>query len=169
MDNEIKTNDFDLLLKRVYQEALAAGLPASNNINKRVAVNTRAKKRFGMCTLTNGRYTIEISSKLLTAPEMACRQTLAHELIHTCPGCGNHGSLFKKYAGIMNRRYGYNIRRTNSNEEMGLSADTEPFSFRYILECQSCGAQIKRIRYSSLVSHPSRYTCVCGGKLKRIK
>ena len=169
MENNTKTNDFDSLLRTVYKEAADAGLPVSKKISNKVVVNTRAKKRFGMCTLKDGIYTIELSSRLLTAPEISCRQTLAHELIHTCPGCGNHGPLFKKFAVIMNQKYGYNIRRTNSNEEMGLSAESETASFRYILECRSCGAQIKRMKYSSVVSHPSRYTCKCGGKLKRIK
>ena len=83
MDNHSKTNNFDLLLSAVYKEAILAGIPVSDNIEKKVAVNTRAKKRFGMCTLKDGVYTIELSSRLLTAPEICCRQTLAHELIHT--------------------------------------------------------------------------------------
>lgn len=166
--NDLKTNDFDALLKTVLSEAISAGLPVSKNIDAKVIVNTRAKKRFGMCINKNGRFTIELSSRLLNAPERSCRQTLAHELIHTCPGCDNHGALFKKYADVMNRRYGYDIRRTNSNEEMGLSPVSSDASFRYMLECQKCGARIKRMKYTSVIASPSRYTCICGGKLKRI-
>ncbi len=165
---EHKQNNFDSLLKTVLSEAAAAGLPVSDKIDMKVSVNSRAKKRFGMCILKNGRYTIELSSRLLDAPELSCRQTIAHELIHTCPGCDNHGTLFKKYAAVMNRKYGYNIRRTNSNEEMGLENTSNNAYYKYILECQKCGARIKRMKYSSVVADPSRYTCICGGKLKRI-
>ena len=162
-------NDFDRLFADVKRQAAAAGIPFAKNIDPHITVNTRAKSRFGSCRKTRDGFIIELSAIMLDAPEFSCRQTLAHELIHTCPGCSNHGAVFKKFAEIMNRKYGYNIRRTNTNEEMGLSTEAAADSFRYILECQSCGAKIKRMKYSAVVSHPSRYSCVCGGKLKRIK
>ena len=55
---EHKQNNFDSLLKTVLSEAAAAGLPVSDKIDMKVSVNSRAKKRFGMCILKNGRYTI---------------------------------------------------------------------------------------------------------------
>ncbi len=162
-------NDFDKLLKVVAAEAKAAGVPISSKVVPHVAVNTRAKKRFGQCILTNGIYTIELSGRLLDAPEKSCRQTIAHELIHTCRGCGNHGKSFQKYAAVMNRMYGYSIKTTNSCEEMGIAEEQSVSAAKYIIQCQSCGALIKRIRYSNAVADPSKYRCRCGGKLKRIK
>ena len=162
-------NNFDRLLLEVAAEAVRAGVPISDRIRRTVRINTRAKKRFGMCICENGFYTIELSSMLLRAPERSCRQTLAHELIHTCKGCDNHGELFRRYAEVMNRTYGYSISRTNSPEEMGIErAETEK-TVHYILQCEACGAQIKRARLTSVVAHPSRYRCACGGKLKRIR
>ena len=111
----------------------------------------------------DGRYIIELSSKLYDAPELSCRQTLAHELIHTCDGCMNHGELFKKYADKMNRKYGYNIRRTNSAEEMGVESSNE--NAKYIVVCKKCGNEIRRTRQSPLTKNPSRYRCKCGGEL----
>lgn len=164
-----KQNDFDRLLLEVAAEAVRAGVPISDRIKPEVRVNKRAKTRFGMCIRENGCYTIELSSMLLTAPERSCRQTLAHELIHTCKGCDNHGSLFRHYAAVMNSVYGYDIRRTNSREEMGIDADAPGRKVNYILQCESCGIQINRSRYTSVVAHPSRYLCRCGGRLRRIK
>lgn len=164
-----RQNDFNRLLLEVAAEAVRAGVPISDKIRKNVKVNSRAKTRFGMCIKENGFYTIELSSVLLTAPERSCRQTLAHELIHTCRGCDNHGELFRRYAAIMNKAYGYDIRRTNSREEMGLEAVSTERKVNYILECESCKALIKRSRYTSVVAHPSRYRCTCGGKLRRVK
>ncbi len=162
-------NDFDRLLLEVAAEALRAGVPISDRIRKKVKINTRAKSRFGMCIRENGVYTIELSAMLLTAPEHSCRQTLAHELIHTCEGCNNHGPLFRAYADRMNKAYGYAIRRTNTAEEMGVEKAGTEKTVHYILQCESCQAQIKRSRYSSVVAHPSRYRCVCGGRLRRIR
>ena len=164
-----KQNDFNKLLLEVAAEAVRVGVPISDRIRSSVKINTRAKTRFGMCIRENGVYTIELSAVLLTAPERSCRQTLAHELIHTCKGCDNHGRLFKQYADVMNRAYGYDIRRTNSHEEMGIDAERSGKKVNYILECCSCRAQIKRSRFTSVVAYPSRYRCICGGKLRRIK
>ena len=163
------TNDFDRLMLLVMKQAKAAKLPISANIDPHVRINTRAKKRFGQCTCRSGQYTIELSAILLNAPERSCCQTLAHELIHTCPGCGNHGDLFKKYAAIMNKRYGYSISRTNSPEEMGITAVRQEKTVNYILECQKCGQRITRMKLSPVIACPSRYRCRCGGSLIRIK
>ena len=164
-----RINDFDKLLILVKDQARAAGIPVSENIDPHVNVNTRAKTRFGQCTKKNGHYTIELSSRLLSAPERSCRQTLAHELIHTCPGCGNHGALFKKYADILNRKCGYSISRTNTAEEMGITVEKSERTVNYIIECQKCGQRITRSRYSAVIANPARYRCRCGGTLKRIK
>lgn len=162
-------NDFNTLLKTVTAEAKAINIPVSDNVQPEVLVNRRAKKRFGQCIFKNGVYTIELSERLLDAPEQSCKQTLAHELIHTCKGCGNHGKLFAEYAARMNRYYGYHIKRTNSCEEMGIIQELPEKTVRYILLCEKCGVQIKRERYSGAVADPSRYRCRCGGTLKRIK
>ena len=162
-------NDFDKLLCVVAKQARDAGVPISSKIKRHVEVNTRAKKRFGSCKYLDGIYTIELSEVLLYASEHHCRQTIAHELIHTCKGCDNHGKLFLYYADILNKRYGYDIKRTHTPEEMGLTPEQTERKVNYILQCQKCGAQIKRTRYSNVVAHPSRYLCSCGGRLKRIK
>ncbi len=161
--------DFDLMLQAVLQQAKAAGLPVSDAIDRHVLINQRAKKRYGICICRNGRFTIELSAIMLTAPEKSCLQTLAHEILHTCPGCQNHGTLFRRYADIMNQRYGYQIRCTNSYEEMGITPEPPASQPRYLLECRKCGRQFARIRYSTVIAHPSRYRCNCGGQLKRIQ
>ena len=95
-------NDFDRLLQAVLAQARALGIPVSSQIDPHVAVNRRAVTRFGCCICKDGRFTIELTARLLDAPEQACRQTLAHEILHTCPGCRNHGPRWKHYAQRMN-------------------------------------------------------------------
>ncbi len=86
-------NEFDALLARAVEQARALGIPVSARISPRVAVNRRAVTRFGCCIRRGGEYVIELSERLLEAEERACMQTLAHEVLHTCPGCRNHGPL----------------------------------------------------------------------------
>ena len=169
MDTGLHKNDFDRLFAAVKQQAAAAGIPFAKNIDPHILINTRAKSRFGLCRKTPDGFVIELSAILLDAPELSCRQTLAHELIHTCRGCGDHGAQFKKYAAVMNRLYGYDIKRVHTADEMGVSIERREKAVNYIVQCQKCGAQIKRAKYSSVIAYPSRYTCLCGGRLKRIK
>ena len=157
-------NDFDRLLARVVDQARAIGLPVSERIHPHVAVNRRAVTRFGCCIRRGGEYVIELSQRLLEAPEAACMQTLAHEVLHTCPGCRNHGERWKDYARRMNRAWGYAIARTGTCAELGV-ADARPVN--HLVVCAACGMEFPRARRSPLVDHPERYRCRCGGGLVR--
>lgn len=157
-------NDLDALLARVIQQARALRIPISSQIDPHVRVNRRAVTRFGCCIRQGDRYTIELSERLLAAEERACMQTLAHEVLHTCWGCRNHGARWKGYAAKMNAACGYQIARTGSCEELGIP---EAKPVRYIVVCQSCGQEFRRAKASPLVQHPERYRCRCGGRLER--
>ena len=157
-------NDFDKLLARAVAQARALGLPVSGRIDPHVAVNRRAVTRFGCCLRRGDGYHVELSERLLEAPERACLQTLAHEVLHTCPGCRNHGPRWREYAGRMNAAYGYAISRTGTCQELGV-ADIRPV--KHLVVCAACGMEFPRARRSPLVGHPERYRCRCGGRLVR--
>lgn len=159
-------NDFDALLVRVLAQARALGIPVSDRIAPHVGVNRRAVTRFGCCKRRGKDFQIELSERLLRAPEGACLQTLAHEALHTCPGCENHGARWKGYAGRMNTAYGYAIARTGTCQDLGVE---DARVARYQLVCTRCGAEFSRTRLSPLVRHPERYRCKCGGTLRRSK
>ncbi len=160
-------NDFDKLFGIVLAEAKAAGIPVSDNITPHIVVNTRARSFFGQCICNDGQYTIQLSALLYDVPEKKCRQTIAHELIHTCNGCYNHGAAFKKYAAIMNSTYDYNIQSANTTQEMGIIVTAA--NSKYIIQCRKCGAVFTRSRWCSFVENPTRYRCGCGGELIRVK
>lgn len=154
--------DVDLLLAQVIHQAKALGIPVSEKIHPQVTLNTRAVSRFGCCVRRGDRDFIEVSALLIEAVEEAVRETLAHEILHTCWGCRNHGVRWKTYAEKMNLAYGYHIARTSSWEGLGLKS---PRPAKYVLVCQNCGVEISRARKSSLVKYPQRYRCRCGGQL----
>lgn len=93
--------DFDAALQHVLEQVRAAGIPASAQIDPQVRVNTRAKKRYGRCIFRDGRYEIELSARLQAADSSVVHTVLAHEVLHTCPGCMNHGARWKQYAAKM--------------------------------------------------------------------
>lgn len=158
-------NDCDALLKRVLEEARALKIPVSKEISPRVEINDRAVSRFGCCKYKEGRNTIEVARRVAEGPEKSCRAVLAHEILHTCWGCRNHGKRWNEYARRMREAYGYAICRAATNEALGLE---EKRTYRYVLQCESCGAQFPRFRASSLTRHPERYRCRCGGRLIRV-
>ena len=158
-------SELDELMAGLRLELKALGIPVSNRLLPEVKVNTRAKRRLGCCFYQDGLYWIEVSQSVL-GNENLLKQTLVHELLHTCPKCRDHGQQWKAYARLVNEKLGYKIERTVRVETpFGPLRHEE---VKYILECQSCGAQIKRMRMSKAVKSPWRYRCPCGGKLKRV-
>jgi predicted SprT family Zn-dependent metalloprotease len=161
-----ESNDFDALLLRVAAECRLAKLPISDKICPHVSVNRRARTRFGCCKKQGELFVIELSYMLLNAPEHSCRLILAHELLHTCHGCRDHGARWRSYARRMGEAFGYDISRADSHENLGIADFPPP---KYIVACTKCGAEYGRIRASQLVSHPDRYRCRCGGALQTKK
>lgn len=80
------------------------GFPVGNIIDVKLSWG---RKTLGLCQITNkNNYIIRIS-KYSDVDTM--ENTIFHEIIHTFPGCLNHGTAFQEYAGIINRLYNMNI------------------------------------------------------------
>ena len=159
------------LFHRAIKEVKDAGIPVNEeSIAPTCRINTRAKSFWGRCHYTSRSksYWIEVVEELLTVEEIDIMNTLIHEVLHTCKDCMNHGPTWKRYADIVNKKYGYNVKRATSTEEKSIIKTDD--DFKYVLECQNCGKKVRRHKMSNAISHPERYKCVaCGGKFKRIK
>lgn len=157
--------DCDRLMREVAEQALKLRIPISEQIEPHVRINRRAINRLGCCRRQGSGYSIELAARVVEGTEETCRETLAHELLHTCPGCQNHGTLWKEYAKRMNQAYGYQIKRVAAEETV---ESIQPRPFKYLIRCVNCGAELGRYRASPLTRHPERYRCRCGGKLRMI-
>jgi len=126
--------------------------------NIRFAVNTRAKTRLGVCKKQGDRYIIEIAAPLLgeSMPEQLLKETLLHELLHSCSGCMQHTGKWKALAERVNAAYGYHITRTTEKEALPQGLVQQP---RYRVVCPHCGAAYDRYKRSALIDHPERYRC----------
>lgn len=103
---------------------------------------------------------MEISSFALDYSDEEIKDIVAHELIHTCRGCFNHGERYKKYMKRVNT-LGYNVSTTYKGEEKP-PVELNP---KYIAQCKKCGYKIFRMKKSKLISKPYLYKCPkCGGK-----
>lgn len=138
-------------------------------------VNTRAKSRWGQCRTVPGGYSININSILLDDrnDEKGLKETILHELLHSCKGCMNHGDNWKRMARKVNQAYGYNIKRTDSVSDKGVQSETmlprKAREVNYKVICLDCGKIYTRAKASKLITHTNCYRCgCCCGKLKRV-
>ena len=122
------------LYERAQRELDEINIPYSKKINKILTINKRATAKYGSCKKVSNSYQILVTQVLLGATEDGIMNTLIHELLHTCPGCMNHGDNWKNYAYIVNKKLGYNIQRTTAREEKGL--EKRVIERNYIITCE---------------------------------
>ncbi|MCQ4637450.1 sprT domain-containing protein [Anaerovorax odorimutans] len=163
--------ELEACMEEVMAECKALKIPISGKIDPQIYINRRAKSRFAACKREAGKecYKIEVCESLLGTDRMTVKSILAHELLHTCCGCYNHGDRWKFYADMMNRNYGYDIKTVTTYEALGLKAPDKKKTIRYMVVCQRCGKKIYRQKKSRLITNTSDYRCSCGGRLKAYK
>ena len=170
--------DLQKLVKECKAELNAIGIEYGNITY--VKINTRATSRWGLCrNLTpsydweDSRFEIEISNRLLedNVKDSATKQTIIHELLHSCKGGMTHKGKWKEYANKVNANYNqYNITRCTSSKELGIDETNTKINAKYILKCSCCGNTYFHSRMSKSVKHPEWFLCgKCHGKLERIK
>ena len=164
--------DLNRLVEECKRDIDSLGIEIGN-INS-VTVNTRSKRRWGQCTRhPDGTYDITISDRLLAdnVDDMAAKNTIAHELLHTIRGGSGHKGAWKSAAFHMNARYGYNIKRTTSCEEKGVEYVPSAIKSKppkYIIKCGNCGKEYKYYKKCKMVTafidRPDyvRRNCYCG-------
>ena len=139
-----------------------------------LTVNTRAR-RWGQCRkIPGGLYEININQTLLDEKnaEDGLVNTILHELLHTCPGCMNHGQEWKKYAEMVRKNWGYDVKRTSSEEDKGVTTgnlnarERRENPYKYEVRCPRCGVVARRKTRCDLIENIGKYRCgICKGSL----
>lgn len=164
-------------LNRLYlecvSEAQSAGLDISDRITG-IEVNSRLSRALGRCCARYGLggyvYRIEVNPCMLAdgIEDMIPKNTIMHELVHTCPGCMNHGPEFQRRALMVNRKLGYHVSTTTDGEALEAAGVTLKRSAdNYGIVCKKCGRIVeRRKRWSSTLERIGsyRHSC-CGGDL----
>lgn len=93
----------------------------------------------------NRHFLIKINEDFLRLAEpQTIHNTIAHEFLHSIPGCGNHKAPWKNVCALLMSKYPqYNISRlSNSDAYTELIAQKEhKNSHKYVMYCGSCDAQ----------------------------
>lgn len=89
------------------------------------------------------------------------QSTIIHELIHTIPGCMNHGSKFQRICYLVNKKYPqYKLQTATGAEDFGIQLD-EPIP-KYKIICKCCGKEYLYQRKPKL--NINMYKCSKCGK-----
>lgn len=159
--------DFQKLIEKCLEEVVVAGIQPGNITEW--TINRRAKRRWGQCTKkANGEYRIQIAAQLLEderISEKACKDTIIHEILHSCPDGMGHTGKWKEYAKTINEKYGYNIKRTTSGEEKGVENyhSIRRLQLKFMFRCKYCGNTITKKKKCKFTHYYKNYSCMqCG-------
>lgn len=160
--------DLQKLLQECKEELDVLGIRYSTDITS-LEVNKRAKNRWGQCKKNGGIYSINISERLLAddIKDKSCKQTIMHELLHTCKGCMNHGKEWTRLGKLVTDCYGcYDITRCTSADSLGINLDVT--IYKYSFKCKKCGKIIYKQRESKFTRNYQDYHHKgCGGKFEK--
>lgn len=91
------------------------------------------------------------------------QSTIVHELIHTIPGCMNHGKKFHLICALINKKYPeLSLQTSTSCEEYGIMVEKRVP--KYIVKCTKCGKKYFYFRMPNYDLH--NYVCNCCGYSK---
>jgi len=159
--------DYRKLYDECVMEMKRINMDISNQIVK-VSVNGRLSRALGRCkahhTLAGNWYEIEINPCMLgdEVEVKTTKNTIMHELIHTCPGCMNHGWEWKRRADRVNRMLGYNIQTMSEVETLEAAGVVlKKTEYKYGVVCDKCGIIEKRKRWSDTLERIGSYRCGC--------
>lgn len=171
--NIIKDSSITEIFNTVSKELIKIGVPIPiKDITKVGELKTRSKRVRGvtytfinpMSTFLADRNVSKINyvaiNKKLVGDNSEIEKTMAHELIHTIPGCNNHGPNFKRYAGLINKHYPkYNISTYYKVDESVEDSEVVPKTPKYIVTCETCGTKSYFYRKCKTLDIISRCTC----------
>jgi len=167
----VKDSSITKIFNTVSKELIKIGVPIPvKDIKKVGELKTRSKRVRGVTytfksiinynniNIDKINY-IGINKKLI-GEDFEIEKTMVHELIHTIPGCSNHGPNFKKYAGLINRHYPkYNVSTyytPDSDETENIANIKKP---KYVVTCENCGVKTYFYRKCKTLDIISRCTC----------
>lgn len=130
------------------------------------------RKTLGMCHWDGYEYDIMLNPNMLNFEQDGIRtikNTLAHELCRTLPGCMNHGREFHEKAKLINQLMGYVI-------DTKADVDSSEYFRKYLPDanyktvCSNCGQEVLKAHLCDEIKNPGRYRCgKCGAKVSSYK
>ena len=159
--NEIK-EDVELLISLGYADV------SRNHYECRF--DNRALRRLGRCTrMTTYKYLISVNEKYLRmANPESIHNTIMHVVIHSLPGCMNHGKEWQNAARRVNASYNFTpITRVHDLAEDKHYENYVKSNYHYSIECEKCHPKWSYMKKTKTYSacKEGRARCSCGSRI----
>lgn len=163
--------DLQKLFNECKEEMRKANIPFNEDAYINVS-NRKSVRTWGTC---RNKVDIRINALLLddNVDDKETKDTIIHELIHTCKDTHGHDYYFRLYGNRMNDMFGYHISRCNSKEQKGITIDYERMS-KYKFVCPNCNRVSYKQKLPKYMSHRIKwnepiYSCrLCHTAMKTI-
>ena len=123
------------------------------------------------CDLGNGAFGLELQKDLLNdgTDDAALKDTIIHELIHTLPGCFDHGSQWDEIAARVRAAYpAYLLLPAGGTNRYRIEYTERPVCTWHCPNCGWSTADFSK-RRKHRKTDPVAYQCpLCKGRLKRV-
>ena len=167
----LKLKDLQEIYKICVQECKNVDIPIRDDkVIKIEFTKEYAQESRGFCIMDNDCNTFSIFINSIyqekDCPIEELKETIIHELIHTCPRCQSHGKIWMKYAKILNDKYGYELMTTKDYE--AVFNKELPILHKYV--CKTCGSFFNlRVENETYFSKDMYFCCsFCGAKYYEI-
>lgn len=164
--------ELNLLVVKCKSIMDSCGLVLPQNIT--YSMNARFTKSMGRCKKTtrglNVSYQIELAKcyfeeYMKQGKYMEMEDTILHEMCHTLPNCFDHGDEWLRVVGIVNKNFGYHIKRCYESDEVVYKVKASKYPSSELC-CTKCGRKSIHKNTSVYIKHPKNYRCNCGGSFE---
>ena len=134
--------ELNALINEARKDVKAVGLPLPPPERFRFAIKTM--KSWGTCKwerfMGSYKFTITLSTYLMTCDHQAKINTLTHELIHACYPANHHGAMFKRACMLLNSTFPdkYRLARTTAAEKK-MDVEHAKTLYKHVIACPHCG------------------------------
>lgn len=116
-------------------------------------IGKNSKKHSGYFLRIGGLFNLIPDEKIA---KIRLQSTIIHELIHTIPGCMNHGEKFHYICNLVNKIYPqYKLQTSTGAEDFGIQLEER--KPKYVVKCNNCGKEylyFKKPKYDL-----TKYSC----------
>lgn len=152
----ITLEKFKIIAEQEKYNLIEIGITDVKFNNYTFELSNRLTSTLGQCRKTGTNdYTITLNSKFAEAEDLnIVRQTIMHELIHSCNDCMSHTGRWKQIADLVNSVYGYNISR------MTVTKNYKQQKAKYKIVCTNCGCTSYIFRKNKIIKNLNMYRCI---------
>lgn len=134
--------ELESLIAEARQDMEAVGLPLPSADRFTYVIKTM--RSWGTCHYqryySSYKFTIALSTQLMTCDRQAKMNTLTHEFIHACYPGEHHGTMFKRACHILNEAFPdkYDLSRTTSASKK-MTVEQAKQLYKHVIVCPKCG------------------------------